>query len=181
MKMIHPEIDAPGEVLDRAQFMAIYAPRGWQLMDQATEYANDQLGRFVRDSTAGEGKGGLTLDEARSLLAVRGGDYPDEGASEAEVLAAYHESFGNRPRIAPATESRAGVPIKLYDPSEHPVNPNSDGTDQGVLAYLENADDAERQRVLDLEEAGQARVTVLNWSPPDETDSTPVDNEQDKE
>lgn len=179
MKMTHPDIEAPGEVLDRDQFNQIYAPRGWSLMDEPTAYANEQLGRFVRNSQAGEGKGGLTVDEARGLIAVRGGDYPESSASEADVLAAYHDSFGARPvSPAPATESATGVPIKLYDPSEHPVNPKDDGSDQGVLAYLENADDNERQRVLELEEAGQGRKTILDWTPPSDTDdSAPADTE----
>lgn len=179
MKMTHPEIEAAGEVLDRNQFNQIYAPRGWQLMDEATEFANAQLGRFIRDSTAGESTGGLTKDEARGLIAVRGGEYPESDASETEVLAAYHETFGERPaRPAAATESSTGVPISLYDPKDHPVNPSSDGSDQGVLAYLENADDDERQRVLELEEAGtQKRATILNWTPPATEDSAEADDQ----
>jgi hypothetical protein len=174
--MTHPEIEAAGEVLNREQFNQVYAPRGWVLMDEATEFANTQLGRFVRDTSAGESKGGLTKDEARGLIAVRGGEYPDSDASGAEVLASYHETFEGRPPVAASvTESPVGVPIALYDPKDHPVNPSSDGSDQGVLAYLENADDDERQRVLELEEAGQARTTVLNWSPP-ATDSAEADN-----
>lgn len=171
MKMVHPEIEAVGEVLNKEQFNLVWAPRGWTLLDEATSYANDNLGRFVRSADE------LTKDEARALIAVKGGEYPDADASEDEVKALYSDQFGPHPaRPAPATESATGVPIKLYDPSEHPVNASADGSDQGVLAYLESADDDERQRVLELEEAGQGRTTILNWSPPD-TDSTPVDNE----
>ena len=168
MKMTHPDIEAAGEVLNREQFNTVYAPRGWSLMDEATAFANDQLGRFVRDSAAGEGEGGLTKDEARALITVRGGEYPDADAKEADVLAAYHETFGARPPVAaPATESAAGVPIKLYDPSEH--------TADEVVAYLESADEGERERVQDAEAQGKNRKTIAEWSPAD--DSAPADDQ----
>lgn len=172
MKMVHPDIEGPGDVLDRAQFNQIYAPRGWELMDPAAEYANDQLGRFVRSTDE------LTKDEARALIAARGGDYPAADADEAEVKNTYAEMFaGPQPRPAPATESAAGIPVKPYDPADHPVHPNDSG-DQGVLRYLEQAGEDERQRVLELEATGQKRTTVLNWTPPDETDdSAPADDE----
>lgn len=162
MKMTHPQIEAAGEVLDRDQFNQVYAPRGWTLMDEPTQFANDQLGRFVRDSKAGEGKGGLSKDEARGLIAVRGGDYPEADASEADVLAAYHDSFGDRPaRPAPATESPTGVPLKLYNPVEHNVDE--------VVAYLETADEDERERVIAAEgQASKPRVTITGWTPSDE-------------
>lgn len=174
MKMVHPEIEAVAEV-SKEQFNTVYAPRGWALLDPPTSYANDMLGRFVRDVDS------LTKDEARGLIAQGGGDYPDADANEAEVKEIFSTMFASELRPVPATESPTGVPIKLYDPAEHPVHASSDGSDAGVLAYLEQADDNERQRVLELEEArgDQARVTVLNWSPPDETDDStaPVDDE----
>jgi len=162
VKMTHPEIEAAGEVLTRDQYNQVYAPRGWALMDEPTEFANDQLGRFIRDSKAGEGKGGLTKDEARGLIAVRGGEYPDDDASEADVLSAYHDTFGDRPPApAPATESPTGVPIKLYDPSEHTVDE--------VTAYLELADENEQVRVIDAEKANKNRVTITGWTPTNES------------
>lgn len=158
MKMTHPDIEAAGEVLDRDQFNKIYAPRGWSLMNEATEYANIQLGRFVRDSKAGESNGGLTKDEARGLVAYRGGEYPEADASETEVLAAYHETFGERPaRSAAATESSTGVPLVLYDPGAHSVDE--------VVAYLEAADEDEQVRVQDAEATGKNRVTITGWTP----------------
>ena len=170
MKMSHPEIEAAGEVLSRDQFNQIYAPRGWSLMDEPTSYANEQLGRFVRDASSGEGKGGLTLDEARGLIAVRGGEYPDADASEDAVLAAYQETFGVRPPTpAPATETATGVPIQLYDPSAHTVDE--------VVAYLEASDEDEQLRVIGAEEQGKNRVTITNWSPPQPEDSAPADDQ----
>lgn len=177
MKMQHPEIKAAADVLSREQFNTIYAARGWVLMTPDVEYANDQLGRFVATSDD------LTKDEARALIASRGGEYPDADATEADVKASYAEMFvAPAPRPSPETATAAGIPIKLYDPAEHPVNASADGKDLGVLAYLGSATDDERQRVLELEEArgDQARTTVLNWSPPADNDSTPVDD-QDKE
>lgn len=172
MKMTHPEIEAAGEVLNRDQFNMVYAPRGWQLMDEPTEFANAQLGRFVRDSKAGEGEGGLTKDEARALVAWRGGEYPDADASESDVLEAYHETFGDkRPRPAPATESPTGVPLKLYDPSEHNVGE--------VVAYLESADEDERERVQDVEAQNKNRKSVVEWAPADESaEADPNENQE---
>lgn len=40
-----------------------------------------------------------------------------------------------------------------FDPGAHTV--------QEVLSYLETADDAEHERVLDAEQAGKARTTIL--------------------
>lgn len=171
MKMTHPEIEAAGEVLSREQYNMVYAPRGWKLMDEPTEFANAQLGRFVRDSSAGEGDGGLTKDEARALVAWRGGEYPEADASETEVLAAYHETFGERrPKPAPATESPTGVPIQLYDPSAH----NADE----VVAYLAAATEDEQERVQDAEAAGKKRKSVLEWAPADESAEADTENQE---
>lgn len=169
MKMIHPEIQASGEVVNLDAFRQVYAPRGWLLMDEATEFANVHLGRFVRDATAETAvAGGLTKDEARALIATKGGDYPEADATEAEVLETYLGMFGaRRPRPAPATESPTGVPIKLYDPAEHPVNESSDGSDKGVLAYLESVDTDEQLRVIEAEEKGKDRPSITGWTPPD--------------
>lgn len=170
LPMIHPDIEAPAEALDKATYQQVWAPRGWLLMDEPTAYANQALGKFVRTPE------NLTKDEARALVAARGGDYPDEDATGADAVAAYLATFGARPAApTPVVQSPAGIALKPYDPGEHPVNPNDSG-DRGVLAYLDEADDDERQRVLEMEEAGQGRVTILNWSPPDETDSAPADN-----
>lgn len=170
LKMVHPEINASGQVVDKDVFNQIWAPRGWRLMDPATAYANDALGKFVRSADH------LDKDEARALVATRGGEYPDENATGAVAIEAYKATFdGMVPAPATTAETAAGVQVKLYDPSQHPVDANDDG-DEGVLAYLDSADDDERVRVLSLEEAGKGRVTILNWSPADETDSAPADN-----
>lgn len=172
MKMTHPEIEAAGEVLNRDQFNTVYAPRGWSLMDEPTEFANTNLGRFVRDSSAGEGAGGLTKDEARALVAWRGGEYPDSDASETDVLAAYHETFGERrPKAAVATESPTGVPLVLFDPSTHNVDE--------VVAYLETATDDERERVQDAEaKSNKPRVTITGWKPADESAEADTENQE---
>lgn len=160
MKMVHPDIQAVGTVLDRVQFNTVYAPRGWELMDPSAEYANDNLGRFVRSSDE------LTKDEARALIASRGGDYPGADATEAEVRATYAEMFGTRaPVAAPETQSATGIPIQLYDPSEHTV--------LEVVEYLEAADENEQLRVLEAEESesGKQRKTIIEWSPTDSADA----------
>jgi hypothetical protein len=160
--MSHPEIEAAGEVVDLSAFRQVYAPRGWQLMDPATEFANNQLGRFVRSADD------LTKNEARALIATNGGDYPDEEATTNEVLASYRGMFGDKaPRPAVATESPTGVPIELYDPSAH--------TAAEVTEHLQAADEDERFRVLQAEESGKNRKTVTEWVPVD--DSAPADNE----
>lgn len=50
----------------------------------------------------------------------------------------------------------------LFDPTT--------GTVGSVTAYLETADDAERERVLDAERAGKARTGIVSWAPPSTTD-----------
>lgn len=163
LKMTHPEIEAAGEVLDREQFNAIYAPRGWTLMDEPAAYANQQLGRFVRSPEE------LTNDEARALIAVRGGEYPDEKAPSDEVQALYLKSFETPAPAAPVTESPTGVPLSLYDPSEHNV--------QDVLAHLSTADENEQLRILQAEELGKNRVTITSWTPPSPDETAPAANE----
>jgi hypothetical protein len=168
VKMIHPEIEAAADVISREQFMAVYAPRGWELADPATEFANDRLGRFVRSPDD------LTLNEARALIATNGGDYPDGDATEKQVLATYKDMFGDRP-LAPvaATETAAGVPIELYDPSAYNVDE--------VIAHLAEVDETEQIRILEAEEAGKNRVTITGWTPaPAESadQSTPVEDEE---
>lgn len=162
LKMTHPEIEAPGQVLDKATYNTVYAPRGWVLMDEPTAFANDQLGRFVRTTDD------LDKDEARALIAYRGGDYPDENATGEDARTAYVASFSDRPAVAgPATESPMGVVLKPYDPSAHTVDE--------VTTYLATADEDEQLRVLGAEEAGKNRVTITSWSPPaPEDDAAPA-------
>lgn len=165
LKMVHPEIEAYGEVLDRQAFYTLWAPRGWELLPPALDYANTQLGRFVR--TAED----LTLDEMRGLIAAKdSAAYPEPDATGAEVLEIYQGLFGDRPlRPAPPTETASGIPIKLYDPSEHTVDE--------VTAHLATVDEDEQLRILQAEEAGKNRVTITNWSPapPDDgTDAAPA-------
>lgn len=44
-----------------------------------------------------------------------------------------------------------------YNPADHTV--------ADVTAYLAGADKTERERVISLEESGQARKGILGWSP----------------
>lgn len=163
LKMIHPEIEAAGEVLDRDQFNAIYAPRGWVLMDEPAAYANEQLGRFVRSPED------LTNDEARALIAVRGGEYPDEKATSDEVQELYLKSFEAPAPAQPVTESPTGVPLKPYDPGEYNV--------QDVIEHLGTADENEQLRILQAEEQGKNRVTITGWTPPSPDETAPAANE----
>ena len=64
-----------------------------------------------------------------------------------ERLAAENEKRRGKTPVVEYTEPAA------FDPSEH--------TAAEVTAYLAGADDAEKQRVLDAEQAGQARKSVL--------------------
>jgi hypothetical protein len=165
LSMIHPDIEAPAEALDKATFNLLWAPRGWKLMDEPLAFANRSLGRFIRSLDS------LHKDEIRALVSAHNGEYPDEDATGAEVLETYLATFGARPAApAPATESPAGVVLKLYDPSEHNVDE--------VVVYLEGVDEDEQLRVLEAEEKGKNRVTITQWTPaaPDDTDSAPADD-----
>lgn len=165
LKMVHPDIEAAGQVIDREQFNTIWAPRGWVLMDESASYANDQLGRFVRSPED------LTNDEARALIAVRGGEYPDEKASSDEVQALYLRSFEEPVQSTPVTESPTGVPLELYDPADHNV--------QDVLDHLGTVDEIEQARILAAEAAPGAknRVTIASWVPPSSDDTAPAATE----
>ena len=159
MKITHPEIEAYAEVTND-QFVMVYAPRGWQKMDEDASYANDQLGRFVRSSDD------LTKDEARALIAQRpNGEYPDEKASREDAIKAFRDSFADGPPVpTPPTETPAGIPIKAYDPSEYGY--------QEVLDHLATVDEAEQLRIMQAEEAGKGRVTITNWTPPAPSDES---------
>jgi hypothetical protein len=165
VKLVHPEIEAYAEASED-QYQMVYAPRGWQKMDEPSSFANDLLGRFVRSTED------LTLDEARALLASRpGAEYPDEKASKEAVYAAYTDSFGDRSLTpTPPTETAAGIPIKAFDPSEHTVDE--------VHAHLARSDEAEQMRVLEAEESNKGRVTITNWSPPASDESAPGGEEE---
>jgi hypothetical protein len=88
MKMVHPDIEAPAEVLNESVFNMVWAPRDWKLLDEPSEYAGDQLGRLVRDAAAD-----LTTDDLRALVARRGGEYPAANAKKSSVLKSYLDSF----------------------------------------------------------------------------------------
>jgi hypothetical protein len=163
LKMTHPQIEAVGEVVDLEQFNVLYAPRGWELLDAPAAYANEQLGRFVRSPED------LTNDEARALIAVRGGEYPDEKASGEEVTALYLKSFETPAQAAPVTESPTGVPLKAYDPADYNV--------QDVIDHLGTVEEDEQLRILQAEEQGKNRVTITGWTPPSPDDTAPAANE----
>lgn len=60
------------------------------------------------------------------------------------------------PRPAGVEAAAAQTPAadtESFDPSDHTVDE--------VKAHLENADDAERERVLDAEKAGKARTSLI--------------------
>lgn len=167
LKMTHPEIEAVGEVLNEEQFSALYAPRGWTLMDVPTSYANDQLGRFVRDSDD------LSKDEARALIAAYGGDYPDAKASEGTVKESYLQMFTDGPaQPAVSPESPTGVVVAPYDPAEYGV--------QEVTDYLATVDADEQSRIIDAETAGKNRVTITGWAPPSGSDTAPADTKEEE-
>lgn len=159
LMMVHPAIEAPGQVVDRQTFLTIWAPRGWELASPAVEFANTELGRFVRSTDE------LTVDEARGLIARKDSSaYPDADATGAQVQEIYNGLFSDRPlRPSPATETASGIPIKLYDPSEHNVDE--------VTEYLAGADEDEQLRVLQAEEGGKNRVTITSWTPAPPADS----------
>jgi hypothetical protein len=94
----------------------------------------------------------------------------------AELIRASHEVFGVQDvpdtdwyRENGWTPVAEGTPTSseqqnLYDPSANKA------TD--VTAYLETADEAEKQRVIDAEKAGQNRATIVNWTPSSGTTNT---------
>jgi hypothetical protein len=153
LMMVHPEIEAPGWVIDKQTFRTIWAPRGWELASPAVEFANSELGHFVRSTDE------LTLDETRGLIARKDSSaYPDADATGAKVQEIYNSLFSDQPlRPSPATETPSGVPIKLYDPAEKNVDE--------VKAHLATVDEAEQERILAAEKAGKNRVTITSWTP----------------
>lgn len=56
-------------------------------------------------------------------------------------------------------EVKVEVDTDGFDPSAHKVDE--------ILAHLDGADEAEIDRVLNLEEVGKKRASVLNWEPQD--------------
>lgn len=81
----------------------------------------------------------------------------DPHAAHAAAALAY---FRRRGYSITAKEPEATPPAETFDPDEHNA--------ADVLAYLADADDTERARVLDAEAAGQARATILKKGQPSE-------------
>lgn len=63
------------------------------------------------------------------------------------------ERNGWQAGVKPAGTKAAAEAPGVFDPSEHSY--------QDVLKHLEDADDTERDRVLALEYAGKARVSII--------------------
>lgn len=74
---------------------------------------------------------------------------------------------GGRPLKEPL-ELRTAIPRPAVEAQPwNPADHNLDG-DNGVLAYLADADPAERERVIALEAEGRNRKTVLTFQAPDD-------------
>ncbi|MEW1638648.1 hypothetical protein AB0469_31890 [Streptomyces sp. NPDC093801] len=88
----------------------------------------------------------------------------DPQAPSARAALAYFRRCGYRVvDDAPTDASSPAAPAAAaadFDPSEHNV--------ADVLAYLADADEDERARVLAAEEAGDARATILKKGQPSE-------------
>jgi hypothetical protein len=151
--MVHPEVEATGQVNDVAAFHMVYAPRGWRLLDPPTQFANDILEKFVRHLDD------LDKDELRSLISTRGGEYPLEDDSIEDIRGMYLATFAD-PADTPVpttAETSTGTVVPLFNPADHTV--------LEVREQLEQASDEEQMRILAAEEAGQARKGILEWTP----------------
>ena len=147
MKMTHPDIEAVGDVVDEAVFNAVWAPRGWQLLSEADAYASDQLGMVLRTDQD------LEPDQYRTLIAMRGGTYPDAGAKLADLRDAYVATFAGGPPVGP----QGAVAVALYDPGEYNV--------EQVKEHLAAATPEEVDRVKAVEAEGQGRKGIVNYEP----------------
>ncbi|MFJ1865541.1 hypothetical protein ACIOD1_13000 [Streptomyces sp. NPDC088097] len=89
----------------------------------------------------------------RDGAALVSGDLPQHRAA----LAYFRRSGYRVTDEAPAEPTVQDAPADVFDPADHNV--------VDVLAYLADADEDERARVLAAEEAGQARATILKKGP----------------
>ncbi|MDO5026155.1 MAG: trigger factor [Trueperella sp.] len=170
-------------LLDRyAQAFAIQVSQE-ELLDfliaQAQMYGMDP-NEFVR-AAAGSGQLNIfSAEMARNkalIAALRRANIVDEAGNKVDVTAALGEApeseqepdFANQrePRKGPkgGAAKKSAKPAKAaakesakesdaeFDPSAHKVDE--------VIAYVESADEAEKQRVLAAEKAGKARKTIL--------------------
>lgn len=86
------------------------------------------------------------LDQPHEVPLVGRVVEPDELVEVSDAVWAQHD-------WPESTWDEVEVPRRMFDPTTHTV--------ADVTAYLEKADDDERERVLALERAGKARVGVL--------------------
>ncbi|MFE3578717.1 hypothetical protein [Streptomyces vinaceus] len=101
--------------------------------------------------------------EVGGVIFAGGAATVDPQAPNTRAALAYFRRSGYRVVDDAPTEASSPAdpaPAADFDPSEHTVD--------DVLAYLADADEAERARVLAVEEAGQARVTILKKGQPSE-------------
>ena len=133
MKMIHPDIDAVSDVVDRNVFYAVWAPRGWEVLGEPESFATEILGEPVKDLSK------LRVEQVRFLVSARGLEYPDPSAKGEAVLETYLASFGpapepavgdtevlNPPAAAPAPTTPSGQPAA--DTTSDPATPAGDQT-----------------------------------------------------
>lgn len=103
MKMIHPEIETLADVVDANVFNAVWAPRGWELLDGPETLASEILSKTVKRVSD------LKVEELKALVAARGLEYPPASAKKAEVLAIFLETFGE-PAVPPVGDTEALAP-----------------------------------------------------------------------
>lgn len=82
--MVHPDVDAPAEVVDEGKFEKVWANRGWTLLDEPCAYATRLLGKKVTEV------GDLKADEVERLAKSR---RVTLGKNKADNQAAYLDSF----------------------------------------------------------------------------------------
>lgn len=76
-----------------------------------------------------------------------------EGADDTHVVLSHAVTNGAAEANASKTDADESVEVEEFDPAKHSV--------KDVKAYLETADEAERERVLTAEKEGQARPTLV--------------------
>lgn len=154
LRMYHADLNAAGQCTQEA-FDTVYSLRGWQIMEPLAATASDVLDRPVLKVSD------LTIEEARRVIASVAVPQPPNSATKDEVLAVLTGAFDGTLVVDSEDTGGNGHTTngpRDFDPSDYKVDE--------VVQYLAGADEAEVERVKGLEQAGQNRVTVLDWTPP---------------
>ena len=122
--MVHDEIETVATVVDAGVFNAVWAPRGWVLLDAPEAYASEVLGQPVKDIEA------LKVKELRALISSRPeSDYPASNVLKAELVTIFRDTFpAQSPAEVEAVEvaTAAGLPVVAVDQVDEPLTEDPD-------------------------------------------------------